>query len=256
MKNEKLVFTFNSATCENNIATINIDCEMIDHNKEIIKEQTFFGKKGKVFCGYETVTKNINLLIYIKKEYFDMLQEQNFNWLSVIESKFVEFGAKAPENTINIKMTRNQRHNGDIYYTGKGEQLYIYEYQLKDIIIQKIIEQIKPLTAKLNDLDPTVYLFGLTQEASIYLKQENLSMLGFRGGNFIQYTLPAIKYCLNKKEFLIEQPNYYKDFKGFEAIGLYNSNIDISKLSQTDIKEMSLDEILSYLNDQCKILNS
>ncbi len=256
MKNIKSNCTIRTVTCENDIATINIDCIISDKNKDIILDKKIFDKQGKVFCGYEKVIKNMDLQIHIKKEYFDILQNQNFDWLSVVNYKIVEFGANAPENTINIVMSRHQTQRGDIYYTGKGEQLYIQEFELKNIIIEKLIEQYKPLTAKLNNNEPTIYLFGLTQNASIYVNQKDLAMLGYIGGNFKEYTLPAIKFCLDKRTFLIEQPNYYKDFKGFEAIGLYKSSIELKDLEEKDIKKADIDEILKYLEQNCLILNS
>lgn len=235
---------------------INVQAILEDTNKSINKRASFFNKTGVINMGYEKITKLMEINTFIKKEYYDLLIEYSYSidFNCLIRTKYIEYeDFRNEKNVISKTSTRMIRSNNEVYYRIKAEIVEAYEYNIQETIANLYKHKYRELL----NVKIDVYLFGLTSEASIYARVDGYKMLALIGKDkFTNYDLPAVRIDLSTKKFIIEQPNYYKEFKGFELIGIYKSLFKIEDLTESDIEEVSLEQVNERQEEFCQMLNS
>ncbi len=233
---------------------INVQAILEDTNKRVSKRASFFKKTGVINIGYEKVTKLIEVITFIKKDYYDLLIAYSVDFNCLIQTKLIEYeGSRSDNNIISQSTTRLTRNNNEIYYKTKAEIVQVYEYNIQETIANLYKHKYRELL----NVKIDAYLFGLTSEISIYAREQGFKMLALLSKErFTNYDLPAVKLNLLTNTFNIEQPDYFKEFKGFELIGIYKDCIKMEDLTENDIIEMSLDRVNGQQENFCQLLNS
>lgn len=232
---------------------LNVRVVVEDKNKNITKRVSFFKKHGSIDCGYEDKELLFEVKTFIKKEYYDLLINYGVDFNCLIQTKQIEYeGHRSETNVISKSSTRMVRANNEIYYKTKAEIVEAYEYNIQQTIANLYKNKYKELL----NIRIDTYLFGLTSELSIYAREDKFKMIALVGNQFRSYDLPAVRIDPLTNKSYIEQPTYYNDFKGFELIGIYDKNLLLQNLKESDIKQITLEELKENINEFCSMLNN